>query len=554
MAVSSMDQDLEKMLVAMYHESYLIDTKFYLEDSNYLVYSAKLNCSCGSKPVYLKLDRKTDPHTGKIAIGHGFTINGLPAANCLDAKPGINIMSFGQCSLSSQGALCVRIRNMETSWTTFSDAIYIGNERGITKSSVLHCYPSSPDENITGTGNISAEDSGQMNLYQLIEDYRVDYNAMLQNSIVAHANSSKNANGTYKVNGDVMAYIRLHREEFLYLYELYYPDRKMVYDEFSKIPDAGQFVDYAKTLRFMTYMLPKDEHIIKILDMMIPGKYSLELAEISSSAPNYNASFNPNEGNGKTIINNVEKAKDYVIPFKSFFHESGHAADYFAGPGNKFLSTDFRYSSYGFEAKAEISGNMLVLAYDSKGMQAKTIHEWAENDVRNELYGMGVDFLNDPAHLQAFQVTVQDKQKYLKIVVEDYFLNGTGGTKYTNANNSTLTSLQIIVEIYVGIQNEAANRLADQDSISNLANDIYGGITGDQVGGGHRYGYWFYEKNDPEVQNSTKKAGDRKTQVSHEAFAGYFEYIVMNISAGIDPAKKVLPQTIKALEKMMEAV
>ena len=30
MAVSSMDQDLEKMLVAMYHESYLIDTKFYI--------------------------------------------------------------------------------------------------------------------------------------------------------------------------------------------------------------------------------------------------------------------------------------------------------------------------------------------------------------------------------------------------------------------------------------------------------------------------------------------------------------------------------------------
>ena len=51
-----------------------------------------------------------------------------------------------------------------------------------------------------------------------------------------------------------------------------------------------------------------------------------------------------------------------------------------------------------------------------------------------------------------------------------------------------------------------------------------------------------------------QKVGDKKIQVSHEAFAGYFEYIVMNISAGIDPAKKVLPQTIKALEKMMEAI
>ncbi len=554
MAVSSMDQDLEKMLVAMYHESYLIDTKFYLEDSNYLVHSAKLNCSCGSKPVYLKLDRKTDLHTGKIVVGHGFTINGLPAANCLDAKPGINIKSFGQCSLSGKGTLCVKIRNMETSWTTSADAIYIGNERGITKSSVLRCYPSSPDENIIGAGVISAEDSGQMNLYQLIEDYRVDYNAMLQNSIVTHANLPTNANGTYKVNGDVMAYIRLHREEFLYLYELYYPDRKMVYDEFSKIPDTGQFVDYAKTLRFMTYMLPKDEHIVKILDMMIPGKYSLELAEISSSAPNYNAFFSSNGKNGKMIINNVEAAKDYVIPFKSFFHESGHAADYFAGSGNKFLSTYFRYSSYEFESKAEISGNMLVRAYDSKGMQAKTIHEWAENDVWNELYEVGVDFLNDPAHLQSFQVTIQDKQMYLKIVVEDYFLSGIGGDRYKMITSSSPAPLKIIKEIYDGIKTEMGKRLADQYSIANLANDIYGGITGDQVGGGHRYGYWFYETNDPEVQNSTKKVGDRKTQVSHEAFAGYFEYIVMNISAGIDPAKKVLPQTIKALEKMMEAV
>ena len=65
---------------------------------------------------------------------------------------------------------------------------------------------------------------------------------------------------------------------------------------------------------------------------------------------------------------------------------------------------------------------MLVLAYDSKGEQAKTIHEWAENDVRNELYEVGIDFLNDPANLQSFQITAQDKQDYLKIVIEDYFL------------------------------------------------------------------------------------------------------------------------------------
>ena len=86
---------------------------------------------------------------------------------------------------------------------------------------------------------------------------------------------------------------------------------------------------------------------------------------------------------------------------------------------------------------------MLVLAYDSKGEQAKTIHEWAETDVRNELYEVGIDFLNDPANLQSFQITAQDKQDYLKIVIEDYFFNGTGADKYKAASKSKSSSLLI---------------------------------------------------------------------------------------------------------------
>ncbi len=554
MAVSGMDQDLERMLTAMYHEQYLVDTVFYIEDSNYLVYSAKLNCSCGSKPVYLKLEGKTDPYTGKTVIGHGITINGLPAANCLDAKPVVNIGLFGKCSLSSLGASCVKIRNLEASWTTSHDNIYVGDERGITKSSVLCCNPASPNENITGAGTISAEDSGQMNLYQLIEDYRVDYNAMLQNSIVSHAASPKYNNRVFKVNIDVMAYIGLHREEFLYLYELYYPDRKMLYDEFSRIPDGGPYLNYAKTLRFLTYILPKDEHVIKILNLMVPGKCTLEVDEIAQTDPNYNAFFQHSEEKGKVVINNIEEAKDYVIPFKSFFHELGHAADYFAGPEKEFLSKNCRYSSDELEAKTTLAGNTIVLIHDSKGKQAKTIHEWAESDVRNELYAAGVDFLNNPANLQSYQATAQDKQRYLKIVVEDYFFSGIGKSKYDSIKHLNMTYFQIIRKIYDGIKLEMDKRLANQDSIANLARDIYGGITGDQVGGGHGHYYWFYEKDDPEVKKLIKREGDRKKQISHEAFAGYFEYIVMNVSSGIDPAKKVLPKTIKALEKMMEAV
>lgn len=78
-----------------------MDTKFYLKDSNYLVYSAKLVCSCGSEPAYLKLESRDDPYTGDTVIRHGFTIDGLPAVNRLDARTDINIGAFGKCSLSS---------------------------------------------------------------------------------------------------------------------------------------------------------------------------------------------------------------------------------------------------------------------------------------------------------------------------------------------------------------------------------------------------------------------------------------------------------------------
>lgn len=555
MAGSSMDKDLERVLTAIYEEEYLVDTKFYLGDSNYLVYSAKLTCSCGSEPAYLKLESRDDPYTGKTVIGHGFTINGLPAANRLDARPDINIGPFGRCSLSSLGEPCIKIRNLEGAWTNASNTMYIGDERGITKSSTLCCNPVSSEEDITGTGVISADDSGQMNLYQLIEDHRVGYNAMLQNSIMTHADFPKERDGTYKVNSDVMAYIRSNRDELLYLYGLYYPDRKRVYDEFSKTADVGKYPDDAKTIRFMTYMLPKDEHVIKILNIMVPERYSLEFPTMPSTGSKHRALFRSMiDGTGKTVISDVDGTRGDMIPFKTFFHESGHAVDFFAAPGSGFFSTDFRYLSEASEATVEWSGDTAILVYKSKGQQAKTIHGWAEYDVRNELYEVGVDLLNDPASLQGFKVTAQEKQKYLEAVIEDYYFSGNGEKKYGFMKNKKFPPCQIIVKIYKGIKAEIDSRLEDQDNIINLARDIYGGITGDQVGGGHGYKYWFYHKDDPEVKDHIKRAGDRKTWVSHEAFAGFFEYTVMDISAGIEPAKRVLPKTMKALEKMMEGV
>ena len=92
------------------------------------------------------------------------------------------------------------------------------------------------------------------------------------------------------------------------------------------------------------------------------------------------------------------------------------------------------------------------LSYESKGQQAKTIHGWAEHDVRNGLYEVGVDLLNDPASLQGFKVTAQEKQKYLEAVIEDYYFSGNGKRKYDFMSMIKYPSCQVITKIYERIE------------------------------------------------------------------------------------------------------
>lgn len=63
--------------------------------------------------------------------------------------------------------------------------------------------------------------------------------------------------------------------------------------------------------------------------------------------------------------------------------------------------------------------------------------------------------------------------------------------------------------------------------------------------------YWFYVPGDDYVISGQKAVGDRKTFISGEAFAGYFEYTIMGVTDGITPAYQTLPKTLEALNKMM---
>lgn len=539
-----MDIGLQKLLVAIYNEDYLIDTQFYLNDSNYLVYGAKLTCSHGSAPAYLKLEETIDPYTQRKMIGHGITINGLPVANKDDAKPDINIGNFGICNLASdKTTFCKDVRNISMSWNVEGRPMYVGSGRGITKASTLNCTPYINSDTGIIPGEIKAVDSGQMNLWYLIEKYRADFSAALASSIKNQTN----------VLPDVASTIP--RDEVIYLYELYYPDRGAAFDEFSKTVN-NIYSDHVKNVKFMTYMLVKDEYTKCIINCMVnSAKYHLEIYNVSDvSDPKENpfVSYCQSLGNktARMVMHDIANNSNLVPPYKVFFHESGHAVDYFSSATETSYHEAFKYKSnaeIGF-LKLDLSTNLIHYTTNPK-LEVKSIHEWAEFDAEYLLYTTGVDVLNNSTTSTIKNLNDVKKMDCLIDVINNYFLCWDGKDKMSLVNASSPEYV-----IYSEIKSEIDNMLKDIGKIPNLGKDIYGGITGNQLGGGHVLSYWFYMQGDDAVKNGQKAVGDRKTLISGEAFAGYFEYTVMGVADGLTPAKQTLPKTLEALTKMMGEV
>lgn len=100
-------------------------------------------------------------------------------------------------------------------------------------------------------------------------------------------------------------------------------------------------------------------------------------------------------------------------------------------------------------------------------------------------------------------------------------------------------------ELYSKIKSQINNKLISENEIPLLPSDIYGGITADQLGGGHPINYWFHTKG--------ASKGNRKRIISMEAFAGFFEYTALNLQSSINP-ENLLYYTVKALGGMLNQI
>lgn len=210
------------------------------------------------------------------------------------------------------------------------------------------------------------------------------------------------------------------------------------------------------------------------------------------------------------VFNVVEDRTNPRGAYYTFFHEMGHAIDYYyaqenGGKSGEFFSDNFTYNG-------------------------KTLTEHNYQDVANNMEKSMQDILagDDYNHL-----TDKEKQQIIKNV-NNNLLN-------QNRHEDSLSDIES--DIQDALITEYQNKL--HGPANNTASDIYGGVTDNTVKGdyGHKDGYWF-DSDGNVIRNPNK-----------ECFAGYFGRKMVGEPAqtnGLDSIDKYLSESTECMEATID--
>lgn len=349
--------------------------------------------------------------------------------------------------------------------------------------------------------------------------------------------------------------------EFIYLHEIRYPERGRAFNYFFREVE-DQFLDDMLKLKCMTYML--DDNVTRRMIELMRDSVEMHIEMFMNTNPTggANAYFTrTSTRKAKIMYYDVGGRGILIPPYKTFFHEFGHTIDNLADNGTDYYSIKFVSTQTVLEKKLEFDSN--IPNYYVETLQqtyTKTIHEWAELDLGNYLVQLVFDCMQGTKGTQGVNwakwekwanwtnapivnMRSQFKNRSLQIqydiaiiVIKDFFLFWDGITKLKNS--STLVYSSEILYLY-GEVSDAAKLVVG-------SYDIFGGLTGNQIGSGHSLNYWFDQN------------GQRTTDISIEAFGGFFEYMVLHpdLSARehyFDPTSS-MPYTIQAMKEMFNLV
>lgn len=358
-------------------------------------------------------------------------------------------------------------------------------------------------------------------------------------------------------------------EAFVSLYESRHPRDKAAFARFFRRTNPRFFL-HIVCIKSMVYAL--DEAILgKMLALMRPwrGIYIELFSEKNPKKHGASAYFGRDFwGRARIRYYEIEKKQQLNPPYKTFFHEFGHALDDLSQRGRRFCSDRFRCTQEAEKYCLNCTKDGIYLE-KRKVVETKTIHEWAVFDVENYLVRTAFRLFQGEAepevqcrmiHFVVYDLFLcpdgEEKLEKINAGVKPEKMNAAAEFKQMigGAENGKIKEIKGLAEDYVGqirVLYRELQKETEQKTLRNvrdtivLAKDLFGGITNNQLGGGHGKEYWF-----------TKKR--RIREVSREAFAGYFEYRVTIADPVLQEMVinpyQCIPYTKAALEQMLEKI
>lgn len=331
-------------------------------------------------------------------------------------------------------------------------------------------------------------------------------------------------------------------EAFVSRYEIQHPERRDAFARFFGRTNPRLFLHIIH-IKAMVYAL--DEEVLKKMLALMRSRRGIYMELFSEKNPKKNgasAYFGRDFwGRARIRYYEIEKKQQLNPPYKTFFHEFGHALDDLSQGGRRFYSDRFCCTQEA-EKYCLDYGKEGVYLKKIKVTETKTIHAWAVFDVENYLVKMAVGLL---------QAEDEPAVQYQMIrVVLDLFLCPDGEEKLEQIGKEKGSKNRDYAEgiqrLYHEIQRETEQKtLRNVHGAIVLPKDIFGGITNNQLGGGHGNAYWFAKKR-------------RIREVSREAFAGYFEYRVTltdpEVREMVINPYHCIPYTKTALEEMLNNI
>ena len=306
--------------------------------------------------------------------------------------------------------------------------------------------------------------------------------------------------------------------EFIELYEEKYPERKQAFKKFFRRNDNG-FSHHMAKIKCMSYMLD-EKTVVRMSELMNKrnGIY-MQLFSESNPVPHGASAYFGRDfwGRPRIMYYEIDSKSRLHPPYKTFFHEFGHALDSLMVRGSGFLSDRFRCTKQAEYKELSYDHSVNQICVNRvKTVYTKTIHEWAELDVQNDIIQAAMDLfqgrISGNSHRRYLNPTISSLKKYYIIdyTVHHLFLKSDGCEQLAGLSGKLY--FEEISDLYHDVR-EVMNKtiFANYKNMIVLPKDLFGGITNNQLGGGHGSDYWF-------------KGNRRINKVSREAFAGYFEY------------------------------